>query len=63
MVEFLHVRRWEKINRINVYWGVVKVCVGSIRLGGIETFCLLKYWAQNLYRFWTISSLYAYFLC
>ena len=30
---------WEKRNRSNVYWRFVKMCVGSIRYGGIETFC------------------------
>ena len=38
MEKFLHVRRWEKRNRTNFYWGVVKVFVGSIQYGDIETF-------------------------
>ena len=44
MVEILHVRRWEKRNRTNFFWGIVKVFVGSVRHGDIETFCLLRYW-------------------
>ena len=39
-------KRWEKRNRSNIYWRVVKVCAGSIEIGilkhfaswGIETF-------------------------
>ena len=46
MVELVYVRRWEKRNRCNAYWRIVKVCVGSIGHGGIETF-----WVQNLYKF------------
>ena len=38
MVEFLRLRRWEKINRSNFYWGVVKVCVGSIQCGVLKHF-------------------------
>ena len=34
----------EKSNRHNFYWRVLKVCVGSIKYGGLETFCLLTYW-------------------
>ena len=42
-----HHNRWcdfwvsedEKKNRSNVYWRVLKVCVGSIQYGGIQTFC------------------------
>ena len=44
MVELLCVRRWEKRNRSNFYWGFVKVCVGSIPYGGIDKFCLRNYW-------------------
>ena len=39
MVGLVRVRRWEKRNRSNVYWRVVKVCVDSIKFEGIETFC------------------------
>ena len=35
MVRFLSLRRWDKRNRSNFYWGVVKVCVGSIKCGVI----------------------------
>ena len=45
MVEFLHVRRWEKWNRTDFYLGVVKVCVDGIQYGSTETFCLLKYFS------------------
>ena len=38
MVQLWHVRRWVKRNRTDFYWGVVKVCVGSMQDGGIETF-------------------------
>ena len=47
-----HPKRWwdwcvsvdeMKKNRSNVYWSVVKMWVGSIQYGGIETF-----WAHNL---------------
>ena len=31
MVELLSVRRWEKRNRSNFYWGAVKMSVGSIQ--------------------------------
>ena len=41
---FSHLRRWEKINRTDSYWQTIKVCVGSMRHRGIETFCLLRYW-------------------
>ena len=57
MVGLVHVRKWEKRNRSDVYWGVLKVCTGSIQIGGIEAFCLLRYWVI----FSTISSLYANF--
>ena len=42
-----HCKRWCNIfikNQTYFYWGVVKVCVCSIKHGGIETFCLLSYW-------------------
>ena len=39
----MRVRRWEQRSRSNVYWRVVKVCVGSIQYGVIETSCLLRY--------------------
>ena len=42
MVKFLRFRRLEKRNRTDFYWRVIKVCVGSIQRGGIETFCLLS---------------------
>ena len=38
MVELLHVGKWEKKDRTEFYWGVVKVCVGSIQYEGTETF-------------------------
>ena len=38
MVEFLRVRKWQKGNRTDFHGGVVKVCVGRIQYGGIETF-------------------------
>ena len=41
MPEFLHVRRLEKENRFNVYWGVVKVCVGSMQYRGTEIFVII----------------------
>ena len=49
MVKFSHVRKREKTNRTDIYWGVVKVCVYDMGVlkhfasWGIETF-----WAQNL---------------
>ena len=46
MKELMLVRRWKKRNTIDFYWGVVKVSVGSIQYGVIETF-------------WAILSLYA----
>ena len=50
-----HSKRWwnlcisedEEKNRSTFYWRVVKVCVGSVQYGGIETFCLLRYWAHH----------------
>ena len=42
MAEFLFVRKWEKGNRTNFYWAVVKAYVSSIQYGGIETF-----WDKN----------------
>ena len=33
----------EKRNRFNVYLGVIKEWFGSIQIGGIGTFCLLRY--------------------
>ena len=50
MVETLRVRRWEKRNRFNFYWGVVKVCVGSIQYGGIETFCAWTFLSEFLVK-------------
>ena len=44
MVGLVHIRRWKKGNSSNIYWRVVKVCVGSTQYGGIEAFCLLMYW-------------------
>ena len=38
----------EKTNRPDFYWGFKKVFVGTIQLGGTETFCLLRYW--NIYK-------------
>ena len=35
MVEFLYTRRWEKINKTDFYWGVVKVYADNVRHGGI----------------------------
>ena len=32
MVGLVHVRRLEKGNRSDIYWRVIKVCVGSILL-------------------------------
>ena len=31
MVGLVHTRRWEKINRSNGYWRVIKVCVSSMQ--------------------------------
>ena len=39
MLRLVHVRRWEKRNRSNAYWEVVRVR-DSIQYGGIETFYL-----------------------
>ena len=44
MAELEHARRWEKTNRSNVSWRVVKVCVSSMQYGGIETFCWKVCW-------------------
>ena len=35
MVEFLCVRRWEKINNTDFYWQVVKMSLNSLQYGGI----------------------------
>ena len=40
MVEFLRTKRWEKRNKTNFYWEVVKVGFSIIQYGGIETFWL-----------------------
>ena len=56
MVELLCVRRWEKRNRSNFYWGFVKVCVGSIPYGGIDKFCFLNYWNISSSKFIKILS-------
>ena len=65
MVQFVCVKKWEKRNRFNFYWGFVKPWVSVVYNMGIlkhfgswviETFCV-----QNLYRFWTILSLYVWF--
>ena len=34
----MYVRRWERRNRYNVYWRVVKVRVGSIQYGVLKDF-------------------------
>ena len=47
----VHVRRWEKRNRSNVYWKVAQVYVGSTQLGGIEVFCFLRYWNILISKF------------
>ena len=39
MVRLMLDRRWEKSNRTNFYWRIMKVCVGSIQYEGIETIC------------------------
>ena len=44
VVELLHTRRWEKRNRTDFYWRIVKVYLGNILYRGIETFSLLRYW-------------------
>ena len=41
-MEFLRVRRWEKRNKTDFYWEVLKATVGITRHVGIETFCLLS---------------------
>ena len=44
MLGLVRIKIWERRNGSNVYWSVVKVCVGSIQLVGIETFYFLRYW-------------------
>ena len=53
MVELEHVRRWEKGNRSNIYWRVVKLCVGSIHYGTNEIFCPLGTYFAISVIFWT----------
>ena len=53
----VHVRRWEKRNRSNVYWRIMKVCVSSIQDGVLKNFTFL-----GIEKIWTISSLYIIFL-
>ena len=60
MVEFLHVRKYEKRNKTKFYWGVVKVCVGGIWHGCIERFCLLS--PEFIYILNYIKSLYIIFM-
>ena len=38
MVGLVLARRWEKRNRNDFYWRVIKVCVDIIQYGGVETF-------------------------
>ena len=52
MLEFLHVRKWEKRNRTCSYW--VKLLM---RISSIETFCRTKTWYSwkifmNILSFW-----------
>ena len=59
MVRLVRVRRWEKRNRSNVYWGVIKVCFTSIKLGGggtISTFSERKLYMNFLDWFWYICT-------
>ena len=61
MVGFVCVRWWEKRNRSNVNWRVVKVCVGLYNMGLLKHFASLSietFWAQDLWMFWTTASLY-----
>ena len=62
MVEFLHVERWEKWNRTNLYWGVVKECVGSIQYCGIKTFCVevLKHFEFEIYKYFELYQVFIY---
>ena len=55
-------QKWEKIYRTKFYWVVVKVCVGSIQYGSIETlwdrklvinfFCLFDFLDKNVSKYW-----------
>ena len=56
MVKFYISEDEKNKNRTNFYWGVVKVCVGSIQYGGIETFWGRKFCMNLLVWFFGQKS-------
>ena len=61
MVEFLLVRKWEKRNRTNFYWEVLKILlvrISSIQYGSTGTF-----WYRKLYKkTWYSSKIFMNFI-